>query len=287
VHVADQAGAPVAASIVMKESGSEQPVQADATGTYTWVSVNGPGVNLQVSAPGYFAAAQPATLQRGPNEMAVILQADPMALAAADACAPNEKLLYLEDFQSGKVADWRLTSGAADGWGVTRMEDGNQVLSISGMGITQVQDSALVMDNAVVRLRILTTGKDGDSFINFKHFLAGGDTRYIFQWCANRSLFLTRFDGANGKELKMSGSQFRARPGEWQYLEISNYQGSIQAWTNGQRTIEAQDPTPLPAGGLSLEAHINADPKQAYLFDNISVCELSAPFSTSLYKPPQ
>jgi hypothetical protein len=75
LHIADQSGAPIAANIVVKESGSDKPVQADASGLYVFPSLNGPGVNLQVSAPGYYAAAQPVTLQRGPNEMVVILQA--------------------------------------------------------------------------------------------------------------------------------------------------------------------------------------------------------------------
>ena len=182
----------------------------ECTRSQAW---RGPGINLQVSAPGYYAASQPVTLQRGPNEMAVILERDPLALAAADACATNEKRLYAEDFQSGQAADWRLTTGSADWWSVVTLADGNKALSISGVGITQLEDAGLLIDNAVVRLMVQTTGKDGDSFINFKHFRAGGDTRYIFQWGANPFLFLTRFDGAKGEELKLRGSDFRAEAG--------------------------------------------------------------------------
>ena len=61
----------------------------------------------------------------------------------------------------------------------------------------------------------------------------------------------------------------------------------VQVWIDGKKLIEYQDPQPLPAGMISLEAHAPQDPNTMYYFDDLSVCELSAPFTTSLYKPPR
>jgi len=286
VHIADEGGAPLTgASVVLLESGSDQPIQIDASGQYTWTNLQGPEANLSVSAPGYHPAVQPVTLERGSTEMALILQRDPLGLLAADACAPDEKLLYLEDFQSGQAAGWRLTSGDPAAWSIVSQDDGNEVASISGIGGTQVELSALVLDNAVWRLKVQATGADGDSFLNLKHFRAGGDTRYIVQWGVNPFLAVTRFDGGIGETVLGLGG-FQAKPGKWNYIEVSNYQGLIQVWVNGQKQIEAQDPVPLAAGTISVEGHISTDPTTAYYFDDISVCELSAPFATSMYKPP-
>jgi hypothetical protein len=122
VHVTDESGAGVGATIVLLESGSDAPVRTDASGTYTWPSVNGPSGNLEVTAPGYHAASQPVTLERGPNELAVMLQRDPLGLAAAEACGPDEKLRYIEDFQDSKAQGWQnitaaVDFGAKNGWG--------------------------------------------------------------------------------------------------------------------------------------------------------------------------
>ena len=287
VHIADEGGAPLTgASVVLLESGSDQPIQIDASGQYTWTNLQGSEANLSVSAPGYHPAVQPVTLERGSTEMALILQRDPLGLLAADACAPDEKLLYMEDFQSGQATGWRLTAGDPAAWSTMSQDDGNEIASISGIGGTQVELSAFVFDNAVWRLKVQATGADGDSFLNLKHFRAGGDTRYIFQWGVNPFLGVTRFDPKTASETRLSGSGFKAKTGNWYYLEISNYQGMIQAWVDGQKQIEVQDPVPLPPGTISIEGHISTDPNTAYHFDDISVCELSAPFTTSMFRPP-
>lgn len=287
VHINDEVGTPIAgASIVLPESGSEAPVQTDASGVYTWTGLRGPSVSLTVSAPGYYEAVQALTLEAGATEMALILQHDPLALLEADACASGEKLLYKEDFQSGNAEAWRVTAGDPALWRLSQQEDGNRVASISGVGQAQVELSGFVFENVVWRVRVQATGKDGDAFLNLRHFRAGGDTRYIFQWGVNPFLSVTRFDGGAASQTRLSASNFKATAGRWHFLEVSYYQGMLQAWADGTKQIEIQDPTPLPAGTISIEGHITADPDTAYNFDNMAVCELSAPFASSLYIPP-
>lgn len=285
VHVQDESGTGLAAEIVLAESGSEEAIRTDASGTYTWASVGGPSGTLRVSAPGYHATSQPVTLERGPNELVLALQRDPLGLAAADACAPDEKLLYIEDFWSGEAPKWRVTTPGPGAWSVKALEDGNEVGSITGVGVTQVELSGYAFDNVVWRLRVMAAGSDGQSFLNLKHFRAGGDTRYIVQWGPTPRIGLLRTD-AGEPEKVMAGGRFRAQAGNWNYIEMSYYQGLVQVWVDGQKEAEFQDAAPLPPGTISIEGHINADPNMAYYFDNMSVCELEAPFTTSLYRPP-
>jgi hypothetical protein len=102
IEVVDEAGAPiVGARIVVPQSGSSQPVEADAAGQYAWPDLPGPDAAVSLSAPGYFATDEPLTLERGLTEKTVKLQRDPLGLTATDACAPDEKLLNIEDFQAG------------------------------------------------------------------------------------------------------------------------------------------------------------------------------------------
>jgi hypothetical protein len=293
VQITDESGAGIAAEIVLPESGSEEAVQTDASGTYTWASVDGPSGTLQISAPGYHAASQPVTLERGPNELAVVLERDPLGLAAADACAPDEKLLYIEDYQDGKAQGWRnLTAavdfGAQNGWSIAAMEDGDQLATFTG-GHEDLDDmESQVFDDSVWRLRVMTQGTDGFSFLNLRHALKqGGETRYTLQWGANPFLALGRLDFPDVGHFDVARGSMRAKQGQWYYFEIAYYQGSVQVWVDGKTQIEYTDPQPLPAGMISLEAHAPKDPNTKYYFDDHSVCELSAPFTTSMYKPPQ
>lgn len=293
VHIADEGGAPLTgASVVLLESGSNQPIQIDASGQYTWTNLQGPEVNLSVSAPGYHPAVQPVTLERGSTEMALILQRDPLGLLAADACAPDEKLLYMEDFQDGKAQGWQHITAATDfgaqnGWGVVQKEEGNQVAAFTG-GHEDLDDlQGMTFDNFAWRLRIQAQGRDGFSFINLKHApKPGGETRYPIQWGTTPFMTLTRLDIPDVGHFPVGNSSLRVKEGQWYYAEVSVYQGLIQVWVDGRKLIEYQDPQPLPAGMISLEAHAPNDPNTAYYFDDLSVCELSAPFATSMYKPP-
>jgi hypothetical protein len=217
--------------------------------------------------------------------MALVLQRDPLGLTLSDACAADEKLLYIEDFQSGEAPKWRVTTPGSDAWSVKALEDGNEVGSVSGIGITQVELPGFVFDNVVWRMKVMAAGSDGQSLINLRHFRAGGDTRYVVQWGPTPRIGLLRTDAAEPEKV-MAGGRFRAQAGAWNYIEMSYYQGLVQVWVDGQKEAEFQDAAPLPPGTISIEGHINADPNMAYYFDNMSVCELSAPFTTSMYKPP-
>jgi hypothetical protein len=295
ITVADEAGAPVAgASIVLPESGSDQPVQADETGKYAWPNLAGPQTTLKVSAPGYIPAEQTATLQPGPNEVGVVLKGDPLGLRAVDACAPGEKLLYIEDFQDGKAQGWNNITGAVEvgaknGWMLGPMEQGNDAVYFTGTyhDLDMLQD--MTFDNVVWRLKVMTTGTDGWSFLNLKFSDPNpeGGTRYVLQWGATPQLDLTRMQNPSPGAFSVGRSSFQAKEGQWYNVEFSAYQGQVQVWVDGKQEIDYQDPKPIDPGLISLEVNIPKDPQTLYAFDDLSVCELTAPFSTSIYTPAQ
>lgn len=293
VHVRDAAGTAIpGASIVIPESGSDKPQQTDASGTAFWKLLPGPEANLNVSAPGYFSATQPVTMNPGDTEMVVILQNDPFGLLAPNACASDEKLLYSEDFQDGKAQGFSNITGAVDlnaenGWAIVPEADGNQVARFSGIHENMDDLQGYTFDNVVWRLKVMTEGQDGFSFLDFRAAQAPGvDTRYPIQWGASALMALTRLEMPGAGHIAVKTSGLHVKQDQWYYVEISYYQGAVQVWVDGKMLMSYTDPKPLPPGTIGLEAHITKDANTAYYFDDLSVCGLSAPFSTTLYKPP-
>lgn len=293
--ITDESGAPIpGASIVLPQSGSEDPVLADESEKFTWPNLPGPDVSLKVSAPGYLPGQQSGSVDRGTSELAVVLKRDPFGLLPADACAPDEKLLYIEDFQDGRAQGWRNITGAVEfgaknGWMLGPTEQGNNAVYFTGVyhDLDTLQD--MTFDNVVWRLKVMTTGTDGFSFLNLKLSDPNpeGGTRYVVQWGATPELDLTRMQNPSPGAFSVGHSKFRATQGQRYNVEFSDYQGQVQVWIEGKKEIDYQDPKPIGPGVISLEVNILKDPKTVYAFDDLSVCELTAPFSTPIYKPAQ
>jgi hypothetical protein len=293
VHIFDENGGPIPeAAITVADTPDAQPFAADATGVVTINNLPSPSVSLRVSAPGYIPALQTVMMQRGPNEMALNLRPDPFGLVAANACAPSEQLLYMEDFQDNKAQGWReITAatefGAENGWSIAPVEEGNFAATFTGPHEDLDDLEGQTFDNVVWRLKVRTHGTDGFSFLNLRRATkADGETRYPLQWGASVLTDLTRLDTPDVGHLDVSRSSMRLKQDRWYYFEISYFQGNIQVWVDGKKIIDYTDPQPLPPGMISMEAHVPNDPNTTYAFDDLSVCGLSGPFSTSLYKPP-
>lgn len=68
--------------------------------------------------------------------------------------------------------------------------------------------------------------------------------------------------------------------GEWHTIEISTFDGVFELWMDGQQLFTYTDPDPLPGGGLTIESHHDNQNEEAIMyFDNLTVCELTAPFA--------
>ncbi len=293
IHVRDAGGAPVPnASVIIPESGSKNPRLTDDSGTLVWKNLPSAEANLSISAPNYYTANQPVSMDRGQTELVVILLTDPYALPAANACANGENLLYSEDFEDGKAQGWPNITAAVDsktqnGWSIVPQPDGNQVARFTGIFENADMLQGYSFDNAVWRLKVETEGQDGFSVLDFRHATnAGVDTRYPIRWGAGGLLALTRLEMPGTGQAAVATTGLQMKQDRWYYLEISYFSGNLQLWVDGKRLANYTDPTPLPAGTIGLEGHILKDANTVYYFDDLSVCGLSAPFSTTLYKPP-
>jgi len=292
VTIQDESGAPLpGTTLVYPASGSETPVVTDDQGVYKWTNLPREGVNLEISAPGYFPQTVTQTMSRGANDIAVTLVRDPFGLTLAEACASGEKLLYIEDFQDGKAQGFQNITAATDfnavnGWALGPLEEGNQVVSFTGVHENGDALADYTFENAVWRIKVRTTGKDGFSFLNW-HFLQNpeGGSRYVVQWGADVLTDLSRLQMPTPGHFSVAPSRHKVIPDTWTLVEFSAYNDLIEVWVDGEQVAAYQDPQPLPTGSLGLEAHIFNDPNTVYYFDNLAVCELSAPFQSILPAP--
>lgn len=301
ISVVDEAGLPlVGASIVFPESGSQEPVIVDESGKYTWLNLPGASVTLTVSAQGYLPAEQVAALERGQSEINVALQRDPYGLLPSTACAAGETLLFMEDFQDGQtvltthqqpvpplgpapdeagdtvlvhdftnpVDDFSTYLGAVNG---VPFQFGDAVWRLRFM-ITQETNWGVGWNNAGPnKLGDITTSQSGYgiSFNIGRHIVV---QRSIWDSDGNRVW--------NVGQPGLADEVLILEPNTWHYLEISTYQAQVQVWLDGALVVDVLDDMPLPPGSFQIG---KGDAGIQY-FDAISVCGLSAPF-TSLPVP--
>ena len=307
VTVTDTNGNPVAgAYVVFPESGSSEPVMTDDAGRAMWTNLNGPNVSLTVTAQGYFKGEQGAALERGPNEVIVNLERDPFGLLPSGACGAGESLLYVDDFQDGEAQGWRFDQKniAAHLVGPAPDSEGNSVLTLDATKITYYGNDAYLggardesFGDAVWRMRFMFTRPTAPSFTwhgsgplefggqqyfhgEYGFYLAGG----ISQIQLNRNLESGPNIVAPNPKLVTAG--FKQTGLQWYQMEISTYQGHIQMWINGVKVIEYTDATPLPAGNMGIWIGEFTDKSITVLyFDDMRVCGLSAPFTSTYVAP--
>ncbi len=279
-------------SVIFPESGDDNPVTADDDGQVAWNNLPGEDGTLSISAQGYLPAQQTLSLVRGPNEVAITLERDPYGLLPSEACAPGETPAYVEDFQDSVADGWPDIQFNAPGWalGPAPMDDSDLVISASyssntGGGPISSQWQGLTFENAVWRIRYLVEGKlSGNNSLSFNwlHAVEPFEIQGV-------EVFDSRY------QLPMSEGQFEMRrlqqpvlnfsvargkypiSGEWHYIEMATYQGYTEVWVDGAQVMTYQDPELLPAGTIGLEIWLFDELATIY-FDDISICELSAPY---------
>jgi hypothetical protein len=276
VTIVDEAGAPIAgASISLPESGKSEAMVADATGKYSWTNLPGAGVTLNVTAQGYLPAQQTATLERGPSDVSVAMKRDPYGLLPSMACAPGENLLYLQDFQSGTATGWSNLENQAQGWTIEEHpgETGNNVaIATSTERISSSLTTLALPENAVWRL----------------NFRASGPRSVVLGWFFQADTRYMVYFGPSSSGVQRPPSDFQVSAGRtlmmeaWHFVEISTYQGHTEVWVDGANLIKFTDPNPLTQGTIDLVMPWweGEDHNVIGYFDNITVCELSAPFTS-------
>jgi len=288
VSIVDEANAPVAgASIVFPESGDGTAVQADDQGKYSWTNLPGDAVTLNVTAQGYIAAEQTATLNRGPNEITVALERDPFGILPVEACKPGENVLYLEDFQDGEAQDWPMMSASITGdmpGGWNLMDDnGNKILKIADAptsGNDELQNHTF--DNFMWRTKFSVTGNDADMFFMWRisHTDDGSRKRVVTVLGAANKPWMVRFLDSSTGPMAMNTAENGAmlNQGQWYDLVVTYFNGVHQVWYDGKLQLSYEDSSPFPAGTIGFEVHLEPGKVTQFLIDDMVVCELAAPY---------
>ncbi|MEW5870967.1 MAG: carboxypeptidase regulatory-like domain-containing protein [Chloroflexota bacterium] len=260
-------GPVVGATVTLGEA--SQVTGADGLATFSGLQAG--QASLQVTAPGYFAQDAAQDLQPGDNQAALVMQPDPDGLLPENACAPGEKLLYIEDFQDGLAQGWDSLEASAPGWKVEADPDqpGNQVLSArKGVEWAVLDPQYYQFQNAVWRVRFKFM--DGERTI-FNFRLVPGEARYMVV-VGGGAADLNRNIQEKGMPLGPAG---RYAGDGWHLLEVGLFDGMLGIYIDGKQGMEYQDPQPWEAGTIALENHFEGD--VVHYYDNIVVCELAAP----------
>lgn len=278
----------VGANVLLDEVEDETGTQiTDEVGQTFWSDLPGETVSLSISAQGYFPLDLTDSLERGINQIVVALERDPHGLLPSEACAPGERLLYIEDFQDGEAQDWLEIEHRAQGWDVAPHPDslGNIVaLNMSRNAYTNLRDHEF--DNAVWRFKYMISGQatwvsPGWSFMDEPYDIKRGTVEV--SWYAIWINPIEPHIGVGRCEhpigcLDLAIHHPRITKDEWHEVEIGTYQNQLEVWVDGSRFVKYDDPIPLPNGTLMLEASVaQPDDMSAIYFDDFSVCELTAP----------
>ena len=305
VRVIDAEGNSISgASVVLNDA--ENPFLTSETGESIWTNLPAPDGTVTVASSGYFASDQTFSLSRGPNELLVTLERDPNGLLASHACAPGESVLYVEDFQDANAQGMQVVNFNAGGWSIGPAPElaENLVMTLalpdSYNGRVTPNEQAEVTDtkfeNAALRFRLHVTGPG----------------TYIFYWQSVNEAYQTSAGQADWSRYQIhigttaGGRGDRAsallreqppmapfiiadraveflKPNIWYLVEISAFEGNTKVWLDGKEIMDYVDPQPMPGGGFGFAADLVKAGAVAY-YDNMSVCGLSAPF-TSVYSP--
>ena len=289
VLVAGEENAPIlGATVVLAEvEGDDDTQKTDNVGQAFWYDLPGETINLSISAQGYFPLDTTESIKRGINQVSVGLERDPHGLLPSEACGPGEQLLYIEDFQDGEAQGWQEIQFRTQGWDLGPHPDsqGNLVI-IRPANI----DSGSTLhdrefDSAVWRVRFMPVGKPTFNF----NWLFKADSYEVEGETVEWSSYQVWFDPPGNRVFRAQSPLSTVglqdivrtmRSGEWHQIEISTFQGLLEVWIDGRRFLHYNDPRPLPEGALSIGAGWDSSPDDPSIvyFDDISVCELSAPY---------
>lgn len=131
VLVIDGEGMPLANSNV-NLAGLDEMHTTDEEGRVTLSNLPDDSVALNASAQGYLGKEMTVTLERGGNQVDIMLERDPLALYPPDFVEEGQAILFIEDFQDGQESFLELIGG----WQIVDDVDdpGNKVFEVNQHG---------------------------------------------------------------------------------------------------------------------------------------------------------
>lgn len=277
-QVTDAEGKPIAGAVLqVTELGTAKgAVQTtDAAGKASWTGLPKETITLDATAQGYLPGKATQTIKRGANQVSITLKRDPFGLLAADACAPGEKPLYIKDFQDGKAQGWPEIELGAPGWKLEADPDaaGNMVISArKGAPWVFYDRQNVAYDNVVWRIQYKYTGK-AFTHLSFR-FIESPEMNARYMYVGGIFSQLQRIQQQTPVGL---GNFSPVTAKVWHRLEMGYMDGVLNVWFDGKKLLEYKDPQPWKGGTINLEPYPQDEASVVY-YDNISVCELSAPF---------
>ncbi len=273
------------ASVTLSDVEGEESVQTtNDAGQTEWTDLPGEMVDLSISAQGYFTTESSETIERGANQMIIVLERDPFGLLPTEACGPNEQILYIEDLQDGNADGWPEIELRAQGFDIGSHPDepADNVIVYSGdLGWGSSYLENILVNNVVWRAQFLI---DGSAMVSFNWRVAPEpyeteegivtDSRYGLNF--EETSYILRFTNPL-RELLAAGNPYKAKSGVWHRIEISIFEGRIEVWRDGFRLLAYTDPNPLPEGGIFLVVEPFVDNTIVYI-DDMALCELTEPF---------
>ena len=265
------------ASVILVDLDDEDGTQiTDDVGQVFWYDLSGEALNIIVSAQGYFSQDIIKTIDRGINNLTAKLKRDPHGVLPLEACGPGEKLLYLEDFQDDEVQGWPEIDKHVQGWDLVRDPDsaGNLVAQFSSnMSDTQIAYQDGTFEDAVWRTQFMTKGKPGEIRFYWHLNTEPAEMESYTVVFADYGVIIGIQD-----LFRNLGREWLLKEDVWQNVEISTYDGTLEVWLDGIQVLEFTDARPLPGGTIGLEIWASEIEGPTVYFDNLTVCELSAPF---------
>jgi hypothetical protein len=284
VVISDASGKAIQGAEVVVLEQKDNPQTTNASGEVTWDSLPVETVSLNIRANGYKVTDKKVSMRRGMNKEAISLETDQWGALSSQACKAGEKLLYFEDLQDQHADNWPEIETGSRGWSVVEVpnEPGNYAILAQGSPDVPVAQTHLksdqVFDNAVWRVKVYFLGRKAQvsTFLNWRQSFENGDGRYSTHFGPQVFVDLTRFVSGEGVPAGHGGSNVPLN--KWYSFEISTYKGVTEIWKDGKEMVSYTDKDPLPPGTIGLEPHFDAE--GSIYYDNLAVCELSAPFTT-------
>jgi len=272
----------VGAHVVLAEVGDKTGSQiTDEVGQVFWNDLPGETISLSISAQGYFPLDMTESVERGINQITIALERDPHGLLPSQACGPDEKLLYIEDFQDGEADRLENIKLKIGGWDLGPHPDslGNIVAMYDGEHGSGTELSGGQFDNAVWRFQFMTDSRRTRSFAWLIKNYDEGDVQFSSYDAYFEPGWWTLYRQKQPvSSAPLRGSSIYLSPGAWHQIEMSTFDGIFEFWLDGKRLLLYEDPEPLPGGTFNIGFEGAPGVESVEYFDNISVCELTAPY---------
>jgi len=263
-------------------------------GIVSWSSVPRKIVYLSISAQGYLPTEASGIMGQGDSQVSISLERDPYGILPSEACAPGERLLYIEDFQDGEAQGWPEIEYRAQEWAIASDPDNPGDMVLSRPSTTEHGSASLrerTFDNAVWRLAVRLSGTS-ESYLGWHLREQPYETTAgRVEWSAysiwgggGRPGMHAIRDAVPLSSVSLRHTFHELEAGHWHQIEISTYEGRFELWLDGLLWLRYDDPEPLPGGtiqigvtgGDTLDNTAIAYPNVYY--NDFVVCELNAPF---------